>query len=358
LIVIAASFKWLVRETVMQWYFSFVTLLNIHAAIIFLSYVLCGLFSNPRYANAILRAVLFLPVIWVFWKKAGPIYRNVKEYWSVFSLLTVILLINYLYYFLSGDIQQMMSAHFIPILLLIFLTVFIYLGIFLSLEMIIQRYELREENIKNQNERILLEKTSAEMHQRLSLMNDAVKQMRVVQHDRRHFNATLKELIEQGETGKALLLIQKQTSALPQSPRFYCENVEVNAAVSYYAAMANQKGIICDIQINIPKELSVDRLELAMVVSNLMENAVQGVMNLTEEGKRKIRFIATYTGQLILEIENCFDGDVKTDKNGIPVAEEEGHGLGTQSVVSFAKKWNADLEYIISGDRFQVQLMI
>ncbi len=357
-IFIAIALKPLFSETAMQWCFSFVTLINIDVSIVFLSYILSDIFPNPYYGNVILRAVFLGGVVFVFWKKVGPLYNRVKEYWHVYSLLTVTLLINYLYYFLKGDIKQTMEESFVPILLLVFLTLFLYIGIFLSLKIIIQRYTLREENIKNQNQRILLERTTDEIKQRLSLMDDTVKQMRVVQHDRRHFNATLKEIIEQGEIEKALELIDKLSEALPQGPQSYCHNLEVNAAVCYYVTMAREKGITCDIKLNIPKELSVDSLELTMIISNLMENAIQGVSTVTDEKKRKIRFTVIYTGQLILEIENYFTGEIKTDANGIPISEKANHGIGTQSVISFAKKWNSELDYIISDNIFKVQMMI
>ena len=358
LVVIAVALKPLFCETVTQWCFSFISMINIYAAIVFLSYYTSDLFPDPLYGNTISRALLFGVIAYIFWKKAGPIYRKVKEYWHLYSLLSVSLLINYLYYLLSGDIEKTMTECFVPILLLVFLTLFLYIGIFLSLKIIIQRYSLREENIKMQSERTLLQKTGNEMKQRLSLMDDAVKQMRVIQHDRRHFNATLIELIEKGETDRALKLIHKQSASLPQSPRNYCENVEVNAAVCYYATMASEKGISCDIKLNIPKKLSLDGLELAMVVSNLLENAIHGVESLTDENARKIQFTAIYTGQLLLEIENPYTGKIKTNEDGIPLSDKKSHGIGTQSIVSFAKKWNAELDYLISDKTFKVQMMI
>ncbi len=358
LIFIAVALKPFFCETVMQWCFSFVTLMNIYISIVFLSYILCGIFPNPSYGIIVLRAIFFGIIVFIFRKKVGPLYHKVKTYWNVYFLLTVALLINFLYYFLSGNIEEIMTDYFMSILLLVILTFFLYIGIFLSLKIIIQKYTLREENIKIENEHMLLQKISNEMNQRLSLMDDMVKQMRITQHDRRHFNATLYELIEQGETKQALDLINKQSAAFPQGPHSYCENVEVNAAVSYYATIASGKGIACDIKLNIPQKLSTDGLELAMVISNLMENAVHGASDVTDENKRKIKFNAIYTGQLILEITNHFNGKIMTDENGIPISNKSEHGIGTQSVVAFAKKWNAELDYQVSDDTFKVRMMI
>lgn len=121
--------------------------------------------------------------------------------------------------------------------------------------------------------------------------------MSVVQHDRRHINNTLLALLQQNETDKAAELIEKQSEALPQKLRKYCENVPVTAAVSCYAELARQQGIRGDMQLDISEKLFVDELSLAMTISNLMENVIAAVAVLPAE-QRELRFTAVNTGQL------------------------------------------------------------
>jgi sensor histidine kinase regulating citrate/malate metabolism len=113
-------------------------------------------------------------------------------------------------------------------------------------------------------------------------MDETVRQMNIVQHDRCHFNNTLLSLLRQGEADKAADLIRQQSEALPQKPQSYCQNVSVNAAVSYYAELARQRGVRCELRLNIQEKLDIDELSLAMTVSNLMENAITAVSALLQ----------------------------------------------------------------------------
>ena len=131
----------------------------------------------------------------------------------------------------------------------------------------------------------------------------------------------------------------------------------VNAAVSYHAELARQRGIRCDLRLDIPEQLPIDELSLAMAVSNLMENAISAVSSLPVP-RRALRFTAVNAGQLILELSNPYNGEIKLDTNGLPTAREEGHGKGTQSVARFVKECGGELVYDVSGGLFKVRLMV
>ena len=257
-VLVGTATKPLFRESLMQWLFNCFTVLNVYAIIVVASYFLCDCFPYPVYANTVLRALLFAAAILLFRKRLRPLYRQAAEHWGVYLFVAAALFLNFAYYFVSGDdVEQTLTDGFVPLMLLTAVTVLMYLAMFLSLRKTLRQAALREENMKIQSDRELT-------RQRLMLMDEAVRQMSIVQHDRRHFNNTLLALLQQNETDKAAELIRQQSKALVQKPRKYCENVPVNAAVSYYAELARQQGIRCDLRLDIPETLPVDELSLAM----------------------------------------------------------------------------------------------
>ena len=131
----------------------------------------------------------------------------------------------------------------------------------------------------------------------------------------------------------------------------------MNAAVSYYAELAQQRGIRCALRLDIPEKLDIDELSLTMAVSNLMENAITAVSALPVE-QRTLRFTAVNAGPLILELVNHYDGEVEMDENGFPISRQEGHGRGTQSVAKFVKDSGGELAYEVSNGIFKVRLMV
>lgn len=351
-ILVGAAVKPLFRETPMQWLFNCLTAMNVYAITVILSYYLCDLFPYPSYAITVLRFLLFAAAILLFRKRLRPLYRQAAEHWSVYLFVAAGLFANFAWYFVSSDdVERTLTEDFVPLLLLVMLTALVYLAMFFSLQKTLRESALRMENLKMQSDRELT-------RQRLSLMDEAVRQMSIVQHDCRHFNNTLLSLLKEGEADKAASLIKRQSEALPQKPQSYCQNVPVNAAVSYYAELARQRGFCCVLRLDIPDKLHVDELSLAMAVSNLMENAITAVSNLTAEIAPVVRFTAVNTGQLILEMSNPYIGEVLLDENGFPKSRVEGHGRGTQSVADFVLKCGGELTYELAGGMFKVRMMV
>lgn len=350
-ILVGITTKPLFQETLMQWLFNCFTAMNIYAVTVILSYYLCYLFQRPHLAITVLRALFFVAAIALFRRRLRPLYRQAAEHWSVYLFVAAGLFGNFAWYFVaSNDVEQMLTEEFAPLLLLVLLVLLVYLAIFLSLRKTLKGAALREENLKMQSDRELT-------RQRLALMDETVRQMSIAQHDRRHFNNTLLSLLQQGKVDKAADFIRQQSEALPQKPQSYCQNVPVNAAVSYYTELARQQGIRCELRLDIPEKVAVDELSLAMAVANLMENAITAVADLPAK-RRELRFTSVNAGQLILELSNPYDGEIELDENGLPVSREEGHGRGSQSVADFVQKCGGELVYGVTDGLFRVRLML
>lgn len=358
LLVIGVALKPLFSDKIMQWCFSYVTMINIYAAVVFLSYFFRGIFPNPIYGNAYLRLILFSAVIFAFHKWVSTPYRKVLDYWHIHILPIVALLVCFLGYFFNGDIRAMLIDNHLPLFLLVLLGISIYVATIYSLKIVTQQYAMREENQAIQAEREYLQLATAGMSERLRLLEEASAQNSRAAHDRRHFNNVLLGLLQNGQTAEATTLLQTQNQAVPKVSRSYCANPAVNAAVCHYAGIAQQAGITTEISLDIAADLDVDMLELSMVVANLMENAIHGCEKLAQDRKPYIRFICRSVGRLLLEIENPCADDATLDENGYPVTRREGHGIGSRSVVAFAKKNDAELLYRIENGVFRVRLLV
>jgi len=358
LLVIGIVMKPLFTDKIMQWCFSYITMLNIHAAIVFVSYTLSRFFPDPKYGHTFLRLILFSIVIFVFRKWVSKPYRKVLDNWHIYIFPIIALFACFMGYFFGGDIKHTLISNYFQLFLLILLGLSVYVTIIHSLKTITTQYEMREENQSIQAEREFLQLAADGMSERLKLMEEVSVQNSRTAHDRRHFNNVLLELLEHGHTGEAAALLKSQNQAVPKMNRVYCENPAVNAAVSHYAGIAEQSGIHTEITLDIPAVLEVDALELSMVVANLMENAINACVKLTDNKAPYIRFTCRSAGRLLLEMENPCDGGIELDENGCPASKGEGHGIGSKSVAAFAKKYDGELLYAIENGVFRVRLLV
>lgn len=347
------------KDNFMQWLFSYLTVQNISDAVIIVSFMLSRYFPYPIYTNTLFRLILFGIIITIFALHIRPIYWKVLEHWNEYFAVAFFIYISFSYYVLSSDdIIKTFIEQRIPLLLIVLIGVASYSSIFLSLKNLQRQFEIDQENQKIQSEKEYMQLAANNMSQRLELMNKVSSQNMIYSHDRRHFNNVILELLEQEKVSEAINLLKNQNQVEPKIGKTYCENVAVNAAVCHYNNIAQQTGIITEISIDIPEKLPIDSLELSMVISNLMENAINACGSLTENQTPHIRFICKNIGRLIMEIENTCPNNVDFDENGHPITTKKGHGIGIKSIISFVKKYDCEILYTVENNIFKVRLLI
>lgn len=358
-IVLGICLKPLSKVSFMQWSFNFLTTINIMMMIIILSFHLGKLFPYPQYAHTLIRLGLYLLTIFLFQRYLLPLYHSVASNWRIFSILVICIFLNLSYYFyVTADIQHTLLIAKWPLVFLIILSSAAYGTVFYSLKNFTKLHALETENLKHQHEKILLSQAASAITERLHLMEKVAYENSLVSHDRRHFNSMLLGLLQQGEIEEAISSLQKQNEAKGLAPKTYCENKAVNAAISYYVDMAEQKGITTQVKTTIASQLHVDSQELALVVSNLFENAIHAVSLLPEDQARWINLNCHLTGRILLEISNPCKETVTLGPDGLPHTDQEGHGVGTKSIAAFAAKHDAELLYHVQDGLFRVRLLV
>ncbi len=216
---------------------------------------------------------------------------------------------------------------------------------------------LKQREYKLKADAAIIEMAANNMKERLLTTEELMNQDRTMRHDRRHFEALLLSLIQDGKVEEARECLQERLSQEPRSAKRYCENATVNAALMHYVTMAERKGIKTAVSTNIPYEPGVDEMQLAIAVSNLFENAIHACEEVPES-ERFIELTAKFKDQLLLEIVNSCVGQVELDEDGHPITNEQGHGIGTKSVIAFAEKTGSEIRYIAEDGRFKVRMII
>lgn len=183
--------------------------------------------------------------------------------------------------------------------------------------------------------------------------------IKIYRHDMRHFLNELTIIVKQGDTDAALRLIGEQDKSLHTiNIKKYCLDPVINAIINYNFNNIIRNNIELEYDINITENLPIDEIDLSTILANALENAKNACMNMHEGEKFIVFKCKSECGKLILEITNPFNGEMNLDKNGYPVSYEEGHGLGTKSIVELANKYNAVLNYQINNNIFKFCLLL
>lgn len=219
-------------------------------------------------------------------------------------------------------------------------------------------FEHIQKETEANNERDMLKLRLSALQSRTETVKAAEQAVRTERHDLRHRLQTVKELVSRGDKEAALDFLEAAQQRLEAKKEIHwCRPPVLDAVFSSYFDQARRRGIHVDAKISLPDTLPVDEGELAIVLANALENAIHANMELSPE-KREISCKVMGSPSLMMEVVNPCAEKVSFDEHGLPVAKEQGHGLGVQSVSSFCEKHGAVCRFEQADGIFRLRLVL
>ena len=215
-------------------------------------------------------------------------------------------------------------------------------------------------NSLNRNARLQQENQFLSMQQqRYESLKAAIEEARQARHDMRHQFHQISALAETGDLEGLKSYLAKSVSRIPNLDMRLCENRAADSVVGYYCALAKREDIPFRAQLNLPQALPVDEIDMCLVLSNLLENALEASLR-TAPGKRRIGLTAYLHAErlLLIEVENTFDGEVR-EKNGMfRSSKRKAAGVGIQSVRHIAEKTGGASTFTHQDGVFSAKVML
>lgn len=111
----------------------------------------------------------------------------------------------------------------------------------------------------------------------------------------------------------------------------------------------DRAGIAADFAVSLSKELPIIDTDLAALLGNALDNAIEGVES-TEEKKIILR-CKVDKGLLMLRVENPVGGLVNPDLTTTK-ADKTSHGFGIPGMREIAKRYHGTLDVTVKNGRF------
>lgn len=227
---------------------------------------------------------------------------------------------------------------------------------FYTLIMFLFTSTLREIEIKN-NLNILEIQTSA-LQSRINTIKTTEKMIQMERHDLRHRLKTLENLIINKKYDVAIEFINSSQERIDKCDTVsWCKPPVLDAVFSSYFEEAKLNNINIDAKIILSQELNINESELAIVIANVLENAIHACLKLPIK-QRKIKCKVIEKPTIMLEILNTCCENVNFDDNSLPISNKNGHGIGVQSIISFCNKYNAIYKFECKNGWFSVQIIM
>lgn len=192
-----------------------------------------------------------------------------------------------------------------------------------------------------------------------NLMEQSERNLKILSHDVRHYSGMILSLLEQGEYGEIRKVIGYIEDVTRENKLVrYCDNLIINTVLMQIMERARSLEVRVRLDAVISREIPVNEYEFAPVVANLLENALNCVKEYDTESRCVEGKIHCVADHLLLHIENPCDREIWFDgDSGLPLSTRgEGHGLGMQSVSSFAERTGGSIDCRWENGSFSILL--
>ncbi|WP_026655757.1 sensor histidine kinase [Butyrivibrio sp. AE3003] len=177
-------------------------------------------------------------------------------------------------------------------------------------------------------------------------MNEKSTELRRFRHDTKNLLLALKSLAMEGKIEQVVDYIDEMQDVVDTSrvKAFDTGNFIADALLESKAKTAAQNEITMTVEGNIPAN-RIEDVNLVILISNLVDNAIEAAKQV--EGEKKIEIQSILKKNIwILSVKNSCVQDVIIRENRIETTKEEkeSHGFGISNIERVAKKYGGNLK--------------
>ncbi|SFC01930.1 sensor histidine kinase [Butyrivibrio sp. YAB3001] len=220
--------------------------------------------------------------------------------------------------------------------------------------LIIHTILIRKQNVSMTTIIGNLEEPMKQMAEYYGEMNEKNTELRRFRHDTKNLLLALSALISENKNEQALKYIEEIKDAYQSTTQksFDTGNFIADALISFKDKTANEKHIALSFEGFIPAE-KVDDVDLVILLSNLIDNAIEAASIV--DGERKIEIKSILKKNLwVFTISNTCIQDVFVHNNRIATtkADKESHGFGLANIERVVERYDGSLKLECKDHKF------
>lgn len=215
-------------------------------------------------------------------------------------------------------------------------------------------YELGREKYEKQ----FLEEEVQMYARRFETMQQSRDKIRALRHDLLHHLQMLQHFALTGNTEQLVDYIGRMNEQIEIATRgVNTGNDAVDAILDFMIEKAKREGTAITVKSSIPKEEFISIYDINILLSNLLDNAIEGVKGCSD---KEIHLnIKTEQGLLCICVENQYDGILYQEENRyLTRKNEDGHGIGLQNVSDIVDKYHGIMKIETENHIFKVNLIL
>lgn len=334
-----------------------VTIVALVLSVSLIALILAGLMESDKNMVNILSCIIYPPFILIVYKLIRPsilyMLRNSDKGWLSFCIIPI----SYTILLYTASSYNLTTIAISPKTVIICLLILILVAA--AYYQILRNFKQTREQINLQNEHNLLKTQVEASHARLETMIESQEKTVIYRHDmRHHLNLISAFLSDNNITATQKYIEEVQSTIASTVVDEYCSNYAVNLILCSYISKAKNDLIAVETQIDIPWSNRVSDMDLCVIFSNAIENAINACLKLKDAKDRLLRIVCkSKNDKLFIKITNSYSGTLNFIHK-IPVNQEENHGIGTKSIVTVVNKYQGVYSFTADNNLFEFVVII
>ena len=150
--------------------------------------------------------------------------------------------------------------------------------------LIIWSYDMLTQQYQKAKKSDMLDMKNQVYKNELTILREQEEAVRRMRHDTKNHCLALRELARQGENEKVIKYLQQVLDNV-ESEHIWMQtgNPEMDGFVNYKFSQAQKLGITCSVDARIPRGLQLNEFDLAGILGNLLDNALEAAQGCTEK---------------------------------------------------------------------------
>jgi len=332
------------------------TLIVISTSFSLIGLVVSYTFSSSKETADIICYILYLPTYFLIYKHIREPFlymlRNTDKGWLGFSIIPIsysVLIYSIGMYNIDAVIDRLVVNYGVLLLILVFSAYFL----------ILRYFKQTREQLTLQSEQNLLitQVAAAQIH--FEALEESHKNTLLYRHDmRHHLNLINSYFMDNNKEAAQKYITEVEKVIENVDVEKYCNNYTVNLILSSYIKKAKNEQITVETHIDLPENNMVSDMDLCVIFSNAIENAINACKAINNVNKRTLKIISRINNnKLFIQISNSYNSTILF-VGDLPVRSGENHGLGTKSIAAVAQKYNGLYSFTAVDGVFKANIIL
>lgn len=220
-------------------------------------------------------------------------------------------------------------------------------------------YEKVSDAYKEKMQKTVLENQIVMYQNQFEIIHEARQDMKQLRHDMKNHFLLIEGYLQKGKYAEAQEYIGQLAEKTASSKEYVnTGNDELNSILNYKLGRADNLNCKADVKIEVPRERFMSDFDLNMLLSNLLDNALEAIEK-TEERVLTVR-IKYAKRMLYISVYNSYNGNVKKEGNKLLTtkAKKEEHGIGMTSIQRIVDKYQGEMTIQTAEDMFKTDIIM